>query len=74
MIGSIWDSWIRRSKHRDRVALVGDACCCPTLISGQGASLAMGGAYVLAEALQETDNYQEAFHRYEQQMRPHVEA
>lgn len=60
--------------HRDRVALVGDACDCPTLISGQGASLAMGGAYVLAEALHETANYQEAFQRYEQQMRPHVEA
>jgi len=60
--------------HRDRVAFVGDACGCPTLISGQGASLAMGGAYLLAEALHQTANYQEAFHRYEQQMPPHVQA
>lgn len=34
----------------------------------------MGGAYILAEALHETANYQEAFHWYEQQMRPRVEA
>ncbi len=34
----------------------------------------MGGADILAEALHETASYQEAFQRYEQQMRPHVEA
>ena len=59
--------------HHGRVALVGDACGCPTLVSGQGASLAMGGAYILAEALHETADYQEAFRRYEQRMRPHVQ-
>ena len=59
--------------HQGRVALVGDACGCPTLISGQGASLAMGGAYLLAEALHETADYQEAFLRYKQRMRPHVQ-
>jgi len=58
--------------HQGRVALIGDACGCPTLISGQGASLAMGGAYVLARALHEASNYQEAFRQYEQQMGPHV--
>jgi 2-polyprenyl-6-methoxyphenol hydroxylase-like FAD-dependent oxidoreductase len=51
-----------------RVTLVGDACDCPTLLSGQGASLAMGGAYLLARALHETTDYQEAFRRYQQQM------
>lgn len=56
-----------------RVALVGDACDCPTLLSGQGASLAMGGAYMLAKALHETADYQTAFRRYEMQLRPHVE-
>jgi len=56
--------------RKARVALVGDACGCPTLLSGQGASLAMGGAYLIAQALHE--DYQEAFRRYEQQMRPHV--
>lgn len=61
------------SWSRGRVALVGDACGCPTLVSGQGASLAMGGAYLLAEALRETAPYQDAFHVYEQRMRPHVQ-
>jgi 2-polyprenyl-6-methoxyphenol hydroxylase-like FAD-dependent oxidoreductase len=59
--------------HQGRVALVGDACSCPTLISGQGASLAMGGAYVLAQVLHEAVDYQEAFRRYEQLVRPYVE-
>ncbi len=59
--------------HHGRVALVGDACDCPTLLSGQGASLAMGGAYLLALALHETADYQEAFRRYEQQMYAYVQ-
>ncbi|MGI9060219.1 MAG: FAD-binding domain, partial [Ktedonobacteraceae bacterium] len=58
--------------HQGRVALVGDACDCPTLLSGQGASLAMGGAYLLAKALHDTADYQEAFRRYEQQMSAYV--
>jgi len=60
--------------HMGRVALIGDACDCPTLLSGQGASLAMGGAYLLARALHDTPDYQEAFHRYEQQMFAYVQA
>ncbi len=60
--------------HRGRVALLGDACDCPTLLCGHGASLAMAGAYLLAEALHETATYQEAFQRYKQQMRPYVQA
>ena len=60
--------------HRGRVVLLGDACGCPTLLSGQGASLALAGAYLLAEALHEASTYQEAFHRYEQQMYPVVQA
>jgi len=60
--------------RKSRVALLGDACDCPTLLSGHGASLAMAGAYLLAEALHEAATYQEAFQRYEQQMRPYVQA
>ena len=60
--------------RKSRVALVGDACGCPTLLSGQGASLAMAGAYLLAEALHDATTYQEAFQWYEQQMRPLVQA
>lgn len=62
------------SWHQGRVVLVGDACGCPTLLSGHGASLAMAGAYLLAEALHEAAIYQEAFQRYEQQLRPYVQA
>ncbi|MEO8956377.1 MAG: FAD-dependent monooxygenase [Ktedonobacteraceae bacterium] len=62
------------SWHHSRVVLVGDACDCPTLLSGQGASLAMGGAYLLAKALHDTADYQEAFRRYEQQMSAYVRA
>lgn len=58
--------------HQGRVALVGDACDCPTLLSGQGASMAMGGAYLLAKALHDSTDYQEAFRRYEQQMSSYV--
>lgn len=62
------------SWHTGRVAFVGDACACPTLASGQGASLAMGGAYVLAESLRECgDDYASAFARYESRTRPYVE-
>jgi 2-polyprenyl-6-methoxyphenol hydroxylase-like FAD-dependent oxidoreductase len=60
--------------HRGRVALLGDACDCPTPLSGHGASLAMAGAYLLAVALREATTYQEAFQRYEQQLRPYAQA
>jgi 2-polyprenyl-6-methoxyphenol hydroxylase-like FAD-dependent oxidoreductase len=60
--------------HQGRVALVGDACDCPTLFSGQGASMAMGGAYLLAQALSECADYRQAFQRYEQQMFAYAQA
>lgn len=61
------------SWHTGRIAFIGDACACPTLASGQGASLAMAGAYILAEALRENANYSEAFAAYERRVRPYVE-
>jgi 2-polyprenyl-6-methoxyphenol hydroxylase-like FAD-dependent oxidoreductase len=61
------------SWHQGRVALVGDACGCLTLLSGQGASMAMGGAYILAEELHTAPDYASAFQRCEQRMRPPVE-
>ncbi len=57
----------------NRVILVGDAAYCLTLISGQGASMAMGGAYILAEELSRSQDYQTAFAIYEKRLRPHVE-
>ena len=38
-----------------RVVLVGDACQCLSLLTAQGASMAMAGAYVLAEDLREPE-------------------
>ena len=57
----------------NRVGLVGDSAYCPTLVSGQGASMAMAGAYFLAEALQETQIHQEAFQMMDARLRPHME-
>ncbi|WP_104481397.1 FAD-dependent oxidoreductase [Actinokineospora auranticolor] len=42
--------------HRGRVVLVGDACAAVSLLAGQGASLGMGGAYVLAGELAALDS------------------
>lgn len=57
---------------RGRVTLVGDACQAVSLIAGQGASLAIGGAYVLARQLARTDRIDEALDRYERIWRPVV--
>lgn len=56
-----------------RVALVGDAAHCLTLVSGQGASTAMGGAYILAEELGRAADYRAAFAAYERRVRPFAE-
>ncbi len=55
------------SWSKGRVALTGDAAYCPSLLSGQGASLAMLGSYVLASELKMADgDYSTAFRIYEQ--------
>lgn len=59
---------------RGRVALVGDAGYCPSPRSGQGTSLALVGAYVLAaELAQAGGDPAAAFARYEERMRPFVD-
>jgi 2-polyprenyl-6-methoxyphenol hydroxylase-like FAD-dependent oxidoreductase len=56
---------------RGRVALIGDAAFCPSLLAGQGAALAMISAYVLAGELGKYEGRPEiAFARYEQVFRP----
>ncbi|MGW6280364.1 FAD-dependent monooxygenase [Kribbella sp. NPDC055071] len=55
-----------------RVSLVGDAAYCPSFASGQGTSLALVGAYVLAGELAGSD-HRTAFSTYERLMRPYVE-
>lgn len=57
---------------KDRAALVGDAGYSASLLSGQGTSLAMVGAYVLADELGRSVDG--AFARYEERMRPFVAA
>jgi 2-polyprenyl-6-methoxyphenol hydroxylase-like FAD-dependent oxidoreductase len=57
----------------NRVVLIGDAAHCSTLISGQGAALAMAGAYFLTEELNQTGDPQAAMIKYEKRLRPHVE-
>ncbi|MEU7894030.1 FAD-dependent monooxygenase [Nonomuraea sp. NPDC049152] len=59
--------------HHGRVALVGDACGCMTLVSAQGVSMAMGGAYLLAKALhRHLGDHRAAFAEYERRMLPEV--
>lgn len=57
-----------------RVALVGDAAYAPSFRSGQGTSLALVGAYILAGELASHDDPVHAFAAYERITRPFVEA
>lgn len=51
---------------KNRVVLVGDACDCPSLLSGQGSTLAMVGAYILAGELKNANgNFKVAFEQYQ---------
>ncbi|MEV5510275.1 FAD-dependent monooxygenase [Streptomyces orinoci] len=56
-----------------RVALVGDAGYCPSPLSGQGTSLALVGAFILADELRADGDHVSAFARYETRMRRYVE-
>jgi 2-polyprenyl-6-methoxyphenol hydroxylase-like FAD-dependent oxidoreductase len=55
---------------RGRVALVGDAAYCVSLLAGQGAALALIGAYTLAAELARSASHIEAFDAYERLLRP----
>jgi 2-polyprenyl-6-methoxyphenol hydroxylase-like FAD-dependent oxidoreductase len=57
-----------------RVVLVGDAAHAPSFLSGQGTSLALVGAYVLAGELATHSEPAGAFASYERIVRPYVEA
>jgi 2-polyprenyl-6-methoxyphenol hydroxylase-like FAD-dependent oxidoreductase len=58
--------------HTGRVALVGDAAYCPSPMTGQGTSLALVGAYVLATELARGKDPSSAFERYDAAMRDFV--
>jgi 2-polyprenyl-6-methoxyphenol hydroxylase-like FAD-dependent oxidoreductase len=62
------DNW-----SKGRVTLVGDACDCPSLLSGKGSTLAMTGAYILAGELKHANgNYEIAFKNYEDLFKPFI--
>ncbi|MEO3850547.1 FAD-dependent monooxygenase [Streptomyces sp. B8F3] len=63
-----------RRWSRGRVALVGDAAYAPSFLTGQGTSLALAGAYVLAHALAAHPDHVSAFAAYERGMRDFVAA
>jgi 2-polyprenyl-6-methoxyphenol hydroxylase-like FAD-dependent oxidoreductase len=57
------------SWSRGHVVLAGDAAHCITLMSGEGAGMAMTGAAVLAEEIGRSGSIQEALGAYEARMR-----
>jgi len=62
------DTW-----SKDRTILIGDAAYCPCLASGQGASMALVGAYVLAgELFVALGDHKIAFVEYEKEMKAFV--
>jgi 2-polyprenyl-6-methoxyphenol hydroxylase-like FAD-dependent oxidoreductase len=63
-----------RSWSQGRIALIGDAAFCISLLAGQGSALAMISAYVLAGELANAGGrYQQAFSNYEARLRPFIE-
>ncbi|KFX94056.1 hypothetical protein O988_06497 [Pseudogymnoascus sp. VKM F-3808] len=62
------DEW-----SKGRVVLLGDACQAVSLMAGQGASMAMGSAWVLADELRKSKaNPAEAAQNYHQRLQPEI--
>ena len=60
--------------YRDRVALVGDAAFCPSLLAGQGSAFAMIGGYVLAGELKRAGGDPAiAYPAYQNHLKPFIE-
>lgn len=58
---------------RGRIVLVGDACQAVSLLAGQGASLAIAGAYVLTDQLACARRVEDALTGYERLWRPVID-
>lgn len=58
--------------HKGRLVLLGDAAHCLTLASGRGASMAITGAWLLAEELARSYDVN-ALSRYEARLRPDID-
>lgn len=60
--------------HRGRVALVGDAAFCPSLLAGQGSAFALTGAYLLAGELKQAGgDFRTAYPAYQNRFKPFIE-
>jgi 2-polyprenyl-6-methoxyphenol hydroxylase-like FAD-dependent oxidoreductase len=59
--------------HRDRVVVIGDAAHAPSPSSGQGASMALEDAVVLATSLRDAGSISEGLTRFEELRRARVE-
>ena len=59
--------------HKGRVALIGDACGCLTLLAGQGSHMAMAGGYVLAQELSRHTDHTAAFAAYQNLLKRHID-
>ena len=57
-----------------KVTLVGDACQAVSLLAGQGASMAMGGAWALAEEVRRGGALEHVLSRYEARVKPLIES
>ena len=59
--------------YKGRVVLVGDACQCVSLVTGQGSALGMAGSYILAGELNcSRKDYRKAFENYQNKLYPEV--
>ena len=58
--------------RRGRLVLAGDAAHCASPFTGQGTSLALVGALILAHSLSRQSSLAQAFTVYEERMRPYV--
>jgi FAD-dependent urate hydroxylase len=70
---SIYDMPIVPTWHRGSIVLLGDAAHATSPSSGQGASLAIEGAVVLAKCLRDLPGTRQAFPAYERLRRGRVE-
>ena len=59
--------------YKGRVALIGDACGCLTLLAGQGSHMAMAGGYILAQELARQSDHGAAFAAYQAFLKPLVD-
>ena len=69
----VYDMPVVPTWHRDSMVIIGDAAHATSPSSGQGASLAIEDAIVLAKCLRDCDGIRQAFATYERLRRTRVE-